>query len=90
MHSDLSSRLNSSTTKTSGNGYFDIETLLKNLFGNLCSLKLLETFPQDFLEILKRSLQNFLKTSKKCFLGTTCIVIYLAIPGRYKSVVHKC
>ena len=36
-----------------------------------------ETFLQDFLEILKRTLQNISKILK-CFLRTTCIVLYVA------------
>ena len=34
-----------------------------------------QTFLKDYLEILKRSLQNFYIIFKKCFLGTTYIVI---------------
>ena len=37
-----------------------------------------ETYPQDFLEIMKRMLQNFKKILKKCFPGITTILIYLA------------
>ena len=36
-----------------------------------------ETFLQDFLLILKHSLQNYLKILKKCFFAAICIVIYL-------------
>ena len=37
-----------------------------------------DTFLQDFLVILKHSLQNYKKILKNCFLGKTYIVIYLA------------
>ena len=36
-----------------------------------------ETLLEDFLVILKQTLQNYLKIFKKCFLGTTWIVMSL-------------
>ena len=67
MHSDLSSRLNSSTTKTSGNGYFDIETLLKNLFGNLCSLKTIGNISSRFSRNSEAFTSEFLENLEKMF-----------------------
>lgn len=34
------------------------------------SLCMWETFPKEFLEIMNRSLQNFVKIFEKCLIGT--------------------
>ena len=37
-----------------------------------------ETFLQDFIIILKRTLQNYYKILKKCFLSTACVMCLLS------------
>ena len=40
-----------------------------------------ETGLQDFLVILKHSLQNYEKILKTCLFGTTCIVMFISTPS---------
>ena len=46
----------------------------KNVKIIICSLSM--TFLQDFLEILKHSLQNFEKIMNTCFIDTTYTLYY--------------